>query len=166
MSLFISNTSKNHQEVNFRIPGNNRHFTVKIAPGRQEEIYKDGTLDEHNMIIEQLRPYGLKSIDEIDRSKEFVGLCYQFGKAIPVDRLLPVFSHNDGVIMKGAQERRQEAAIAMDDALSRTAQETGAKFNGLEIEIEEQQQKGVDTQINEAIQVENPSRGRGRPRRS
>lgn len=166
MSLFISNTSKNYQEVNFRIPGNNRHFTVKISPGGQEEIYKDGTLDDHKMIIEQLKPYGLKSVEEIDRSKEFIGLCYQFGKAVPVDRQVEVFRHNDSVIMKEAQERRQEAAIAMDDALSRSAQETGARFNGLEVEIEEQQQKGVDTKINEAIQVENPARGRGRPRKS
>ncbi|MDR6389224.1 hypothetical protein [Paraburkholderia phenoliruptrix] len=165
MPLYISNTSKNHQEINFRIPGNNRHFTAKIAPGRQELIYKEGTRDDHVSIVEQLKPYGLRSVDEIDRSKEFVGLCYQFDKPIPAEKLLPVFSHNDAVIMKEAQERRQEAAIAMDDALSRNAQETGAKFNGLEVGIEEQEQKGVDTKINEAIEVENPARGRGRRRR-
>ncbi len=165
MPLYIANTSKNHQEINFRIPGNNRHFTAKVAPGRQELIYKEGTRDDHQSIVEQLKPYGLKSIDEIDRSKEFAGLCYQFDKPIPAERLLPVFGHNDGVIMREAQERRQEAAIAMDEALSRTAQETGAKFNGLEVEIEEQPQKGVDTKISEAIEVENPARGRGRRRR-
>lgn len=166
MALYIANTSKQHQEINFRIPGNQRHFTAKIGPGKQESVYKEGTRDDHVSIVEQLKVYGLRSVEDIDRSKEFVGLCYQFDKAISADKLMPVFSHNDQIITREAQERRQEAAIAMDDALSRTAQETGAKFNGLEVEIEEQEQKGVDTQINEAIEVENPARGRGRRRRS
>lgn len=165
MALFIFNTSKHHQEINFRIPGNQRHFTVKIGPGLQESIYKEGSREDHQMIVEQLRTYGLRAVSEIDRSKEYVGLCYQFDKAITADRMVPVFAHNDEVIVHEAQQRRQEAAIAMDESLSRAAQETGVKFNGLDVGIEEQEQKGVDTQVHEILEVENTARGRGRRRR-
>jgi hypothetical protein len=165
MPLFIFNTSKNYQEINFRIPGNQRHFTVKIGPAQQESIYKEGTREDHEMIVEQLRTYGLRAASEIDRMKEYVGLCYQFDKAITPDRMVPVFAHNDEVIVREAQQRRQEAAVAMDEGLSRSAQETGVKFNGLELGLEEQERKGVDPQINETLEVDNSARGRGRRRR-
>lgn len=166
MPLFISNTSKQVQEVNYWIGGNRKHFTTKIQPGRQESIYPNGTSDDHANIVEQLRPYGLTAVNEIDRSREFIGLCFQFDKPIATDRLVPVFKHNDEVLTDRAHQNRAEAALAMDDGLSRSAQETGAKFQGLEVEVEEQEQKGVDTKVAETLVIENPTRGRGRPRRN
>lgn len=166
MSLYISNTSKQIQEVNFWIGGNRKHFTTKIQPGRQESVYPAGTRDDHALIVEQLRPYGLTAVSDIDRSKEFIGLCYQFDKPIPAERLAPVFKHNDNVLTDMAKQNRAEAALAMDDGLSRSAQETGAKFQGLEVELAEQEQKGVDTHVSETVVVENLARGRGRPRRN
>jgi hypothetical protein len=164
--LYIANTSKQVQEVNYWVGGNRKHFTTKIQPGRQESVHPSGTRDDHGHIVDQLQPYGLVSVSEIDRAKEFIGLCYQFDKPIPAERLAPVFSHNDNVLTESSKQNRQEAALAMDERLSKTAQETGVQFHGLEVDIEEQEQKGVDTRVNETLIVENARRGRGRGRKS
>lgn len=166
MSLYVANTSRCTLDFTFNVRGIPRHFKVTIPPFSQHSIYPDGTKDDHADIVGQNKRYGLVAVSDIDRTKTFIGMCYQFDRPIQQDKMLKVAPHNDGVRLAEAQESRKIAAIAMDDALSRAAQETGEKFQGVEIEIEEQEQKGSDVQIKETIAVDNPSRGRGRPRKN
>jgi hypothetical protein len=161
MPLYVANLSRNVLEFTYRVAGENRYFTTKILPFAQESIYSRGTPDELASIVDQNKPYGLVAVSDIDRTKAFIGMCYQFDKPIQPDKMIPVARHNDDVLTRDAQESRKITAIAMDNALARSAQETGLKFNGVEVELEEQEQKGSDTQINETIAVE----GQGRSRR-
>lgn len=166
--LFIANTMKQDFEFHFWVGENKRPITTKIRMGSQIMIYEQGTRSDHDHIIEQHQMYGLKPVSEIDRTQEFVGLCYQFDKPIPLDRLQSTFQHNDDAMAHAAQEHRKLATLSMDHSLKQAAQETDSSLQNFEVEVIEQQQKGVDTKINETIVVEHStaqSRGRGRPRR-
>jgi hypothetical protein len=162
MSLFIANTTKQHHEFMFWVPEQRRYFTKLIRAGGQEQIYPEGTRDVHEGIIAQHRQYGIKALSEIDRTKEFVGLCYQFDHPIPADRLTEAIEHNDDVMVSEAQERRKEATAALNESLTQVAQDSGTNLSGLDVEVVEEQKKGVDTQVNETISVNKPGRRGGR----
>lgn len=162
MTLYVANLSRNVLEFTYRIAGENRYFTTKIMPFTQESVYPGGTADEHAFIVEQNARYGLIPVSDIDRTKRFIGMCYQYDKPIQPDKMMPVAQHNEDALNREALESRKIAAIAMDEALARTAQESGVKFNGLEVDLEEQEQKGAQQQVNETIAVETQGRRRGR----
>jgi len=158
MPLFVANTTKQHHEFMFWVPEQRRYFTKLIRAGGQEEIYPEGDRDVHEGIIAQHRQYGIKHVSEIDRSKEFIGLCYQFDNPISADRLTETIERNEGVLVAEAQERRVEATAALDGQLSQIAQESGTNLSGLDVEVVEEQRKGVDTQVNETLSIEKPGR--------
>jgi hypothetical protein len=158
MALFVANTTKQHHEFNFWVPEQRRFFTVKIQAGGQENIYPQGTRDVHEYIIAQHKVYGIKPVSEIDRAKGFVGLCYQFDKPISTDRLNETIERNDLSLNESARERRKEAALAMDAQLSEVARDTRNGLSNLEVEVIEEEKKGVDSQVNETIVVEKQGR--------
>lgn len=162
MSLYVANLSRNTLEFTYRVPGELRYFTTKILPFAQELIYPEGTADEHASIVEQNKPYGLIDVSEIDRTKRFIGMCYQFDKPIQASKMIPVAAHNEDALNREAQESRKIAAVAMNATLAKTAQESGMKYNGVEIDLEQQEKKGADPQVNETIAVETQGRKRGR----
>lgn len=169
MPLFVANISKQTHDLLFWIGENKSYFSQKIRPGEQVSVYPQGSRSDHEFIVEQHRQYGIKNINEIDRTKEFVGLCFQFDKSIPLDRLQSTFAHNDDVMMEASRSRRMEATLSMDDMLKKVSQETDSKMSNFEVDIEELSQKGVDKQVDETYIVDGPTDAaparRGRPRR-
>ena len=165
--LYVGNCTKQTFEFNYWVGENKKFFTTLIRPGGQEDVYPKGNRSDHEHIVEQHQIYGLKPIGEIDRAKEFVGLCYQYDKPIPTDRLYAVFENNDKAMSHTSQELRKESTLSMDHMLKRSAQERDAKLQDFEVGVVEQAQKGVDTKINETIVIEGQesTRGRGRPRK-
>jgi len=170
MSLFIANVSKQNFQLHFWVERTSRPIVVDIPPGSQKSIYQEGTRSDHENIVGQHKMYGLIPVSEIDRHKGFVGQCYQFDTPVPMERLFETMKNNDESLYELSAERRKEAAASADDLLKRAAQETDSKVSAFAIEIEEMEQKGVDTQVHEVITMNdeesNKSRGRGRPRRS
>lgn len=169
MSLYIANTSKQIFEFHFRLPEKRQTVVVKIRPGQQENIYPQGSRDVHEYIVEQHRVYGLLPVNEIDRTKAFVGQCYQFDKPIQVDRLMSNFQRNDEWMNEQALERRKEAAAATSLNMDKLAQESDSEVVALEIDVVEQRRAGSDDGVAERIEIDNgrntESRRRGRPRR-
>lgn len=142
----------------FWVPEQRRYFTKLIRAGAQEQIYPEGSRDVHEGIIAQHRQYGLKAVSEIDRTKEFIGLCYQFDAPVSAERLTETIERNEVVMVAEAQERRKEATAALDGQLSQIAQDSGTNLSGLDVEVIEDQKKGVDTQLNETLSIEKPGR--------
>jgi hypothetical protein len=169
MPLYVVNATKKTFELHYWVENTHKPIVDKIPPGGQKSIYPQGTQTDHQRIVDQHKMYGLVAVSEIDRSKEFIGQCYQFDKPITHDRLFSMFERNDDILYEDALTRRKEAAAATDDLVKRAAQESDNKVKNFEMEIEEVEQKGVDTQVHEVITVgddEAPKRGRGRPRRN
>lgn len=169
MALYIANVTKKVFELHYWVENTQKPIVTKIQPGSQANIYPQGTQTDHQRIIDQHKMYGLVAVSEIDRSKEFIGQCYQFDKPIQHDRLFSMFERNDDILYEDALTRRKEAAAATDDLVKRAAQESDNKVKNFEMEIEEVEQKGVDTQVHEVITIGEESqepRRRGRPRRN
>lgn len=170
MALYVANLSKQQFELHYWVENSKKPVITKIRPFSQENIYPQGTRDDHERIIEQHKVYGMTPISEIDRRKEFIGQCFQFDTPIPLDRLQMMAERNDDMLYTQAQERRKEAAAATDDLVRKSAQEADMKVDNFEVEIQEVEQKGVDTQVHEVITIgegaQEQKRGRGRPRRN
>lgn len=168
MSLYVANLTKQVFEFHYWTENTKRPVVAKIQPFSQVNVHPQGTRMEHENIVDQHKMYGLVPVNELDRHRDFVGQCYQFDDPIPLDRLQTMLKRNDEVLYKQALERRKEAAASMDDMMQRTAQETDTNIAGLEVEIQEVEQKGVDPQVHEVITVgeENQPRRRGRPRKN
>jgi len=170
MALFVANLTKFNYQLHFWVERVSRPVVVDIPPGQQKNIYPEGSKVDHDSIVEQHRMYGLVPASEVDRTKGFIGQCYQFDKPIPLDLLYNTMVDNEDVLVEQAQRIRKESAAAADDLLRKAAQETDSKIAEFAVELEEVDQKGVDSQVNEVITVgedrpQQQERRRGRPRR-
>lgn len=171
MSLFVANLTKHNFQFLFWVERTSRPIAVDIAPGKQANIYPEGSRADHESIVNQHKIYGLVPVAEVDQKQGMVGQCYQFDKPIPLDRLFTTMTKNEDVLYDEAAERRKEATVAADDLMRRAAQETDSKIASFEVEIEEVEQKGVESQVHEVISVgedkpQQQERRRGRPRRN
>jgi len=165
MSLFIFNSTKCVREVSYRIPGERRAFMTRIEAGKQAEIYSGGTKDDHAAIVEQLKPYGIVAYSEIDHSRGFIGLVYQFDHEIKPAKMLNIYKKNDEVRNEESRESRKITAAATDEMLARAAQETDIPYQGMEVKLEEEDSLDADASVSETLQVNSPKR-RGRPRKA
>lgn len=165
MKLFIANCTKQNQLFLYRVPGENRETPnmQEIGVGKCVAIYRDDTnADVFESIIEQHADYGLIAASEIDRTKDFIGMCYQFDKPIDVEKIIRALGRNDIVLKERGEEMRKLAAVAISDQADKDAEEAGGRVQGLEVTVEEVAVPGgKDTEINETIAIEKSgSKGR------
>jgi hypothetical protein len=168
-TLYVANASKQRHDFIYRIPEETAVRRQQIQPGGQITVYQPNAAPEVvSAIIDQHKKYGLVDVAEIDRRKEFVGLCYCIDKPIKVEKFMYAEESNSDVLTKASEEARQLSAAALHNALE-MATEGGAKIESLELEIVQQNGKN-EPGLNEIMQVsrniESPTpRPRGRPRK-
>ena len=144
--LFIANCKKQAEDFNYRIPEVVRTYVQNIPAGGQIEVYRDATMDILEGIIEQHRMYGLVNVSEIDRTKEFANLCYQFDKPITQNQIMYGIEHNSDVLEVRGNEMRKKAAVAINNNLERAAEESGNnKVKAVEVGIKEEKTDQGDT---------------------
>ncbi len=156
--LYIANTSKHVQEVQYWVAESARPFSQTIGIGQQELIYNTprASLTDHTHIVEQLERYGLVDVRQIGRNKAYAGLCFQFDKPINIDAIASGMAHNDEAMETVSIEERKKGAAA----LHRTANEaTGGKVAEVELEVIEQVKQGSDANTtSESISVASEGR--------
>lgn len=154
--LFIANTTKQHHEFVYRVPEDGRNVPImqKIPVGECVMIYKDDSTAVLDAIIDQHARYGLVAVSEIDRTKDFIGLAYQFDQPIDVDKIIRALSHNDMVLKAMGEEQRKQAAVAIASTIDAKTEDAGVKLAGLDVTIEEVDRRdGTDTALNETVSV-------------
>ncbi len=162
MKLYIANCTKQVMDFHYRAPEQQRPMMQTIPIGGQIQIYKDTTQSDLEHIIEQHQRYGLVQVSEIDRTKAFIGACYQIDRPIDVEKIMRAAEHNDEVLTERGQEFRKEAAAALDGQISANS----PNLTGLEVEIHEESKPGDNTKkITETISVERDGRRSRRDRR-
>lgn len=153
MKLYIANCTQQNQVVFYRVPENPSPRQQHIDIGGQVQISGDLNPFQIEAIISQLRPYGMVAVDEIDRAKPFIGLCYSVDKPVKVDFILRAHKHNADVLTELGKQYRQEAAVATNQAIEGTLQGQ-AKLNALDITIDEEPRKdGTATEFSEGVRV-------------
>ncbi|MBV8060474.1 MAG: hypothetical protein JO253_02970 [Alphaproteobacteria bacterium] len=153
--LYVANCTKQDHHFLFRVPEINREspFHMKIGVGKCEQIYKEDSTDVLDAIIRQHTDYGLVRVDEVDRTKEFIGMCYQIDKPINVDAIVRAINHNDEVLAQRGVELRKETAVAISEQAAREAREVGGALTSMEVSIEEVVENGDTAKINESVEV-------------
>lgn len=116
MLLYIANSTKQHQDFIYRLPGKGPRMQP-IPIGGQIQVTGDLTADEIDQVIAQHAKYGLIPVDEVDRNKTFNGMCYSVGKSITMDKIDRAIRHNTNVLIERGKVIRQHAAIAEHNTL-------------------------------------------------
>lgn len=135
--LYVANTTKQHHDFLYQIPELEKYRlgVQKIPAGQQVVIYKDAPLPVIEAIIKQHEKYGLMPVDDVVKTKGFVGLCYSIDKPVPLDKLHHAFDHNLGVLHDRSEQMKKEAAIAIGGQVEN---HLGGPVESLEVEIVEE----------------------------
>ena len=170
MKLYIANTKKQDEHLFFRIPEITRPFSQVIPAGGQVQIYRDAPRDVLEGIVDQHRMYGLVDVADIDRTKPFVNLCYQFDKHITQNQIMYGMEHNSEVLEDKGLEYRKQSAVAISSNLDKAAQEGNApNASGVKLELVEEKTDQADNseKLSQVVEVvKEGKQGRGRPRNS
>ncbi|MEJ0017529.1 MAG: hypothetical protein WDN25_13380 [Acetobacteraceae bacterium] len=137
MTLYVANCSKQRVDFAYRVPeeiGAPRR--QQIERGAQIMVFKrDLGLPAAKAIIAQHERYGIVPLDEIDRCKPFIGLCYSFDKPIPVDAIMRADEHNTGALEIASAESRVATAAALHQMLERSVEGAPTQLDSVEIEV-------------------------------
>ena len=165
MKLYIANCTKQVQVFSYRIIEKNGVRTQTIPMGGQIALADDLTSNEVDDIIEQHAKYGLIDAAMVDRTKEFIGLCYSIDKIVPMTRLRSSLEHNDGVLVERGKQLQTEAALAVNQQIEHSLEESHVPggLKDLTVSWAEERRDGAEPTINSGVHVsrDNPPDHRG-----
>lgn len=116
MKLFIGNATRQNNVFTYRLP-ERKVVAQDVTHGAQIQITGDLSARDIDAILDQHRPYGLVPVSEIDRTKDFAGLCYQTDKPIPITQLMRAMKHNVDALVERGKKIREEVAISESNLL-------------------------------------------------
>lgn len=160
MKLYVANMTKQFHDFLYTVPEEKkqgRFRMQRIAPGEQIRVYQDDmTQADVDAIVSQHEIYGLIGVNEIKRTKAFIGLCFSVDKPVDMEKFMVAEQHNDAVLADRGVEIRKNAAVAVADHISRNRESSG-DLAGLDVEVIEQPKRGgtPDGLMNEKVTVSN-----------
>lgn len=154
MKMYIANCTNQIQDFQYWMPGSAKIYRQGIPIGQQIQLSGDLTQHDIDAVIEQHAPYGMVNTTEIDRTRAFVGICYSIDKKINMDYVRRAAERNKAVLDARGKVIRQEAAVAVNNAMEEEAQSarTG-NVNQLEMTITEDTKGGKDIEVDETTRV-------------
>jgi len=133
--LYLANTTKQHREFQYRIPGNQQIFSVTINAGTQAILpHTELTESEIRTIISQHERYGLVDQKTIPNMRAYTGMCYSIGKEIDMRRVREAIEKNDDFLRAQSNEEVAKNLAAADNVVQA---QTGGKGSVATLEIEE-----------------------------
>ena len=187
MKLFIANCTAQRHDFQYRIVEQAGVKRQQIPMNGQIEIAYDLNQQQVDGIIAQHAPYGMVSVDEIDRTRPFIGLCYSVGKPIKVDALRRTLVHNRDVLEETGKKNRTEAGLAVAEQLMANDPANGGlqavetsvvevepkdghardeEFGGKEVadgtRVDKNAERGAPPRVEKAAQRRSRERARGR----
>lgn len=148
--LYIGNTTKQHHEFLYRLPGEAGVKTQRIESGGQARIYNPAPMDVLAYIIKQHEHYGLVQENEVPTTKEFIGLCFSIDRPVDLDRLLHAFDHNNTVMDETAIDRREGVAAAIAAELESA---TGLPMRNVTVQLKEDVKQGATPRLDTGMEV-------------
>lgn len=152
MKLYIANAKAQTESFTYRIPTpvgeRTRGARVQIIPaGQQVEISGDLSRVEIDAIISQHAKYGLVAADELDRNRDFAGLCYSVDKPVTSSRIQRLMGTNILHLEEKGREQRALAAVATNGRLEDDLKESRVpgQLTNLEYEVVEQRSRLSDS---------------------
>lgn len=157
MKVYLANTTRQVQDFVWRSIGGKTPHRMQIDVGQQVQLPGDWNTQDIEYLEEQHRKYGLVKVDEIDRTRDFIGVCFSVDRPIPVEKIRRALQGNEAVLEARGRELRKQAAVAVTEQVRAAHPEAG--LNAMEITIQEQRDDGADPAVNEGIRVANEPPG-------
>jgi hypothetical protein len=158
--LYIANCTKQVQELLYKIHeiDQRKAFRVTIPVGGQALIYREAEHQVLMKIVDQHLMYGLRAVSEIDRTKDYTGMCYQFDKPIDVEKIMYAMAQNEKAVELMGHEVRKQAAAGLSNSIDNMMMGSEQKLTSVEVEVVEQPKNAGDTEekMVETIQVAKP----------
>ena len=150
MKLYIANCTQQAQDFVYRTPEMPSARTQRIEIGSQTQISGDLSTPQIDAIIEQHRKYGLVRVEEIDRTKPFIGIRASIDKPVPIDKIREAVHHNNEVLQERGRQIRQEAAVVVNNSWE---EQTGNQLSKLEMSFVEEDKPGRPAEISDGVRV-------------
>jgi hypothetical protein len=132
MRLFVANLTAQKLVFAYVMPdedgkrNGSGHRTQDIPMGGQVMVSGDLTQQQIDVIIKHHRKYGMLSASEVaDRRASFAGTCYSIDRPVAGVEIKNGIEHNIAVLAERGKQYRQEAAVAVNNALELQLQEQG-----------------------------------------
>lgn len=127
-TLYIANCTSAVLDFQYRVPGDDlqmlrRVQMQRIGPGMQQRIHAEAPLAVLEAIVKQHERYGLIPVEEVPRTKGFIGICYSYDKPVDLERFQYAVDHNLGALHDVGDQRRLEQAAATQLAIDNTLQD-------------------------------------------
>ena len=170
MRLYVANATKQNFDFMYRLPEVTGIRMQTIPIGGQVQITGELTTPQVDSIIAQHTKYGMVAVDEIDRSRNFTGLCYSIDKPVPVAKIMTAVRLNTNVLQERGRRMRQEAAVAENNRIEQTLIENDipGTLNKLEVSVvEEKDRTDGEPMVAEGVRVtrNEPENEQAPPRR-
>lgn len=152
--MYVANCTQQNQVFIYRLPESQRPFTIDIPIGGQVMLAGIGgrelSTKDVDAVVAQHAIYGMVNVDELDRTKPFVGVCYSIDKPISADKIRRGVDHNRGVLIERGQEIQEHAAVGIRNRID--AEMPGIK--GLEATVAELDKPGQAGEFASAVRVD------------
>src|ERR1700683_3772726 len=150
MKLYLANTSKQHHLFIYRPADRPETKPVEIPAGTQVQIGGDNMSDHDiDRMLRQHAPYGLTAVKDLPRTAGYIGLVYSIDKPVNMDQFMSTFEKNDIEMNANAADRRESAAAAIADGMSKSL---GIPVQRTEVELTEESKSGTPS-ISEGHEV-------------
>ena len=138
--LYLANTTKQHREFQYRIPGQQQLFRVSIPAGSQTTLpHQNLTEYELRAIIDSQARYGLIDQKNIPNMRAYTGLCYSIEKEIDMRRVVAAIEKNDEFLRQTVEASHADNLAAADHVLK---SQTGGHGSMATLEFEEKAPEG------------------------
>lgn len=154
VKLYVANCTKQDTDFLYRIPETQQVHRQHIKVGHQVLIYKDTTSDVIQNIIDQHQVYGMVAVEDVDRSKHFVGTCYQIGKPIEMGRVQYAIQHNDETRTIQANEAMAATLAARNNATEEELRGSGTTLDSLKMTIEEELKPDQSDGLSQTLSID------------
>ena len=151
MKLYVANCTQQVQDFVYRTVEMPSARTQRIEIGGQVRLSGDFSTPQVDSIIDQHRKYGLVRVDEIDRTKPFIGVCVSIDKPVDVEKIKVALQHNVAVLEERGREIREHAAVAVNNAWEE--QMGGGQLSKLEMSFVEEDAAGKQAEIAAGVRV-------------
>jgi len=134
--LFIANPNRQHWLLHYRLPEVTNLQEEVVPAGGQISVARFRKPSEAQLqgILDQLIPIGMIEVKALHRQKGKIGLVYQWGKPIDIEKLSIGIQQNGETALKEADDARHDQAVATMEDLSKL---TGAEPESFEVEVSE-----------------------------
>ena len=154
MRMYVANCTLQNQDFQYITQIGQRARQQMIPALGQIVLSGELNANEIDYIAEQHAIYGMVKVDEIDRTKPFVGLCWDTQRILE-NKIRYGHMHNQEVKNQQGVELRREAAVAINNALEGDQMNQSSGLKAMELTlVEEPNKDGKDIEVNERIRVD------------